>query len=101
MNTEKINAAAWEVYPNEPNIVWGSIVPTERTAFIAGITYAAAKPDVIGCVKVEDVEGFLRWVEVTDWYFDNIDNVFRDDTTATDKRFSALFQIYQQQKQQG
>jgi hypothetical protein len=64
MNTEKINAAAWQLYPNEPNIVWGSI---ERTAFIAGITYAAANPDVIGCVKVEDALAFAEWVQENDW----------------------------------
>jgi hypothetical protein len=60
MNTEKINAAAEDFYPllakDEDSIIYNSF---RRVAFTSGIDYAAANPDVIGCVKVEDVVRLL------------------------------------------
>jgi hypothetical protein len=89
MNTEKINAAAEDFYPllakDEDSIIYNSF---RRVAFTSGIDYAAANPDVIGCVKVEDALAFAEWV-------------LNHQIIGYGKDTTELFQIYQQQKQQG
>jgi hypothetical protein len=96
MNKEKINAAARAYVNGSPSI-------RNENGFRAGISYCAANPSVIGCVKLEEMEHVFKWWmnDCSDWGFNHKTGKCFHFDTFEEKSFTELLQIYQQQKQQG
>lgn len=95
MNQEKINEAAEGIYPTEyiGNIKCRNV---EGHAFKNGTQYAAANPDVIDCVSMEEMFAFVEWVGDAGWKFLDKEGYWTDWNGLNPQTTEELYQIYKQ-----